>query len=65
MKPPAHTPANESKPAPTKEEVRLAAYEERSKCLNPPTRNPCFEPIPNCKDDKDGYAIQNVQQGAQ
>lgn len=65
MKPPAHTPANENKPAPSKEEVRLSAYEERSKCLNPPTKNPCFPPLPNCKDDKDSGAIQNVQQGAQ
>jgi PAP2 superfamily len=65
-KPPAHTPANEHKPAPSKEEVRLQSYKERSKCLKPAEDNHCFPPIPNCEDDKDKgkHAAQSVQQGA-
>lgn len=63
--PPAHTPANESKPAPNKDTVRVIAYDERRKCLKPPTKNRCFPPIPNCADDEESGEIQSVQQGAQ
>jgi membrane-associated phospholipid phosphatase len=65
-KPPAHTPANEQKPAPSKEEVRIQSYKERSKCLKDPSDNRCFPPIPNCEGDKDKgeHAAQSVQQGA-
>ena len=65
--PPKHTPANESEPAPSKEEVRITSYEERSKCLKQPSeKSGCFPPIPNCEGDKDKgkHAAQSVQQGA-
>jgi hypothetical protein len=61
--PPAHTSANENRPAPSKDAVRSDAYNRRSKCINPPTKNRCFPPIPNCADEESG-ALQNVQQGA-
>lgn len=66
-KPPEHTHDNESKPAPSKEEVRITSYEERGQCLNPPSKKSgCFPPILNCAGDKDKgeHAAQSVQQGA-
>jgi hypothetical protein len=62
--PPAHTPENENKPAPNKDTVRINSYNRRRECLNPPTDNRCFPPIPNCADEEDSGALQNVQQGA-
>ncbi len=65
-KPPAHTPANEQKPPPSKEDLRIQSYKERSRCLHEATENRCFPPIPNCDDDNDKgpHAAQSVQQGA-
>lgn len=67
-KPPAQTPANAAKPAPSKEDVRTKAYEERSRCLNPASpedKRECFEPLDRgCTDGESGSGNRSVQQGA-
>ena len=63
--PPAPTPENAKKPAPTKEEVRQNSYNERAACLRDPSKIECFPPRDTCAEDKEGFAPTSVQKGAQ
>lgn len=64
-RPPAPTPANARRPAPTKEEVRVESYKERDDCLKPPSRIECFPPPQTCEKDREGYVGSDVQKGGQ
>ena len=64
-RPPAPTPENAKKPAPTKEEVRQNSYDERAECLRKPSKIECFPPPETCEKDREGFTPTSVQKGGQ
>ncbi|MDF2441473.1 MAG: hypothetical protein JWN98_2457 [Abditibacteriota bacterium] len=65
-KPPAPTPANGNRPAPSKEQVRAEAYALRKQCLKPASRKSgCFPPSDRgCTGGESAPVNRSVQQGA-